>query len=329
MDSVTQLALGAAIGGAIAPQGARRKAMLVGAALGTLPDLDVFIDYGGAVENFTFHRGFSHSLFVLAPFSVLLWLALRRWWAPVREAPLRWLAVISLALLTHPLLDAHTAYGTQLFWPLEPHPAMWGTLFIIDPLYTLPMLFAVLVATFRPISRFSDSALRASLVISTLYIAWSWAAQGIVRSHVDDALVEMGIADAPVFLTPTPFNTLLWRAVVLTDDGYLEGFDSLVVDEGVMQFEAYESDKDALAAAGDIWAVQRLRWFSSDFIRVSVENDRLVVADLRMGTEPTYIFTHIVASGGNPHWNEIETELLPVSFSDRALAEVWQRIWSL
>ena len=54
-----------------------------------------------------------------------------------------------------------------------------------------------------------------------------------------------------------------------------------------------------------------------------------MLADLRMGTEPTYIFTHIVASGGNPHWKAMETELLPVSFSDRALAEVWQRIWSL
>ncbi|MDJ0751641.1 MAG: metal-dependent hydrolase [Woeseiaceae bacterium] len=329
MDSVTQLVLGAAIGGAIAPEGARRKAIVVGAALGTLPDLDVFIDYGGDVENFTFHRGFSHSLFVLAPFSVLLWLALRRWWAPVREAPWRWLALISLALLTHPLLDAHTAYGTQLFWPLEPHPAMWGTLFIIDPLYTLPLLFAVLVATFRPLSNFSYGALRASLIISTLYLAWSWTAQGIVRGHVDEAIAQMGLDDAPVFLTPTPFNTLLWRAVVLTEDGYLEGFDSLAIDEGVIQFEAYESDKEALEAAGDIWAVQRLRWFSSDFIRATVENERLVLADLRMGTEPTYIFTHIVASGGNPHWKEMETELLPVSFSDRALAEVWQRIWSL
>ena len=329
MDSVTQLVLGAAIGGAIAPQGARRKAMLVGAALGTLPDLDIFIDYGGDVENFTYHRGFSHSLFVLPPFSVLLWLALRRWWAPVREAPWRWLALISLALVTHPLLDAHTAYGTQLFWPLEPHPAMWATLFIIDPLYTLPLLFAVLVAALRPFSNFSHGALKASLVISMLYLAWSWTAQGIVRGHVSDALAQKGLQDAPVFLTPTPFNTLLWRAVVLTEDGYLEGFDSLAVDEEVMQFEAYESDKAALEAASDLWAVQRLRWFSRDFIRATVENDRLVLADLRMGTEPTYIFTHVVASGGNPHWIEMESELLPVSFSDRALAEVWQRIWSL
>ena len=77
MDSLTQAVLGAAIGGAIAPEGHRRKAMLVGAGLGTLPDLDVLIDYGGAVENFTYHRGFSHSLFVLPVVAILLWLALR------------------------------------------------------------------------------------------------------------------------------------------------------------------------------------------------------------------------------------------------------------
>ena len=142
MDSITQAALGAAIGGAVAPAGQRRKALLVGAALGTLPDLDVLIDYGDAVANFTYHRGFSHSLLVLPPFALLLWLALRRWWAPVREAPARWLAIIGLALITHPLLDAHTAYGTQLFWPLTLPPTMWATLFIIDPLFTLPLLAA-------------------------------------------------------------------------------------------------------------------------------------------------------------------------------------------
>ena len=101
--------------------------MLAGAALGTLPDLDVFIDYGDAVRNFTYHRGFSHSLLVLAPFSVALWLLLRRFWAPVREAPRRWLAAIALTLLTHPLLDAHTAYGTQLLWPLDSPPVAWST----------------------------------------------------------------------------------------------------------------------------------------------------------------------------------------------------------
>ena len=150
MDSLTQAVLGAGIAGAIAPAGHRRKALLLGAALGTLPDLDVFIDYGGAVENFTMHRGFSHSIFVLLPFSLVLWWVLWKLWPPVREAPLRWLAVVSLALITHPLLDAHTAYGTQLLWPLDVPPTMWATLFIIDPLFTLPLLVATVLAAFIP-----------------------------------------------------------------------------------------------------------------------------------------------------------------------------------
>lgn len=302
--------------------------MLLGAGLGTLPDLDVFIDFGGAIENFTYHRGFSHSLFVLAPFSVLLWLTLRRWWSPVQDDPLRWLAAISLALLTHPLLDAHTAYGTQLFWPLTVPPASWATLFIIDPLYTLPLLVGVLLATFLPGGSWSGTALRVGLVLSTLYIGWSWAAQSMVRHNAETALTELQLQDAELFITPTPFNTLLWRVVVQTDEGHLEGFDSLVLGEGTMQFEKYASDTQALEGASDLWSVQRLRWFAQDFVKATVENDRLIISDLRMGQEPTYVFTHVVAARGNPHWKQIPAELLPVSFSDRALAQTWARIWS-
>jgi inner membrane protein len=328
VDSLTQAVLGASVAGACAPRGHRRKALLAGAALGTLPDLDVFIDYGGAVENFTYHRGFSHSLFVLAPFSLLLWWALKRLWAPVREAPGRWLAAVSLALLTHPLLDAHTAYGTQLFWPIPVSPTSWATLFIIDPLFTLPLLVATLLAAFRPARPVSDTGLRVGLALSALYLGWSWTAQGLVTRHTEAALADAGLANAPMFITPAPFNTLLWRVVVLTPAGYLEGFDSLVVDEAELTFSAFEADTRALEQAGNVWAVQRLRWFARNFVTADVENDRLVISDLRMGQEPNYVFRHIVAKRGNPHWEPVPTELLPFSIDQRALGAVWQRLWA-
>lgn len=298
--------------------------MLAGAMLGTLPDLDVLIDYGDAVANFTYHRGFSHSLLVLAPFSVFLWLALRRWWAPVRNAPARWLAAISLTLLTHPLLDAHTVYGTQLFWPVPSPPEMWSTLFIIDPLYTLPLLLGMLWTIAKPATR----ALFVGLALSTLYIGWSWTAKLIIEDNARDALAELGLEDRPMFSTPAPFTTLLWRVVVLTDQGYLEGFDSLLVDEPVMRFDAYPSDTVSLQAASGIGSVARLRWFARDFLRVGVENGQLVIADLRMGWEPNYVFTHAVAEIGNPHWKEIRSELRPFEFEDRALGRAWARIWA-
>ncbi len=325
MDSLSQAVLGASVAGVFAPSEHRGKAMLLGAGLGTLPDLDVFIDFGGAVENFTYHRGFSHSLFVLAPFSIIVWLALRRWWAPVRDAPVRWLAAVSLALLTHPLLDAHTAYGTQLFWPLGTPPTAWATLFIIDPLYTLPLLVGILVAAFR--RHAGGKALQAGLVISTLYVAWSWAAQTVVSRNVDDALASMNLEDAAVFITPTPFNTLLWRVVVVDENAYLEGVDSLVVDDGPIRFTRFDRGADSIAAADNVWAVGRLQWFAQGFIKADVDDDKLVISDLRMGQDPHYVFSHIVAERGNPHWEEVSAELLPMSFDDRALAETWNRIW--
>ena len=328
MDSLTQAVLGAGIAGAIAPAGHRRKAMLLGAALGTLPDLDVFIDYGGAVENFTMHRGFSHSLFVLLPFSLLLWMLLRKLWAPVREAPLRWLAVIGLALVTHPLLDAHTAYGTQLLWPLDVPPTMWATLFIIDPLFTLPLLVATVFTAFRPNRGWSTPLLRGALAVSLVYLSWTWIAQAKVRHEALDELAGLGLQDAPVFLTPTPFNTVLWRIVVLTDTGYLEGFGSVVPGAPPIAFRAYASDMDALAAADDVWAVRRLRWFARDFVRAEVEDGRLLLSDLRMGQEPYYVFTHLVAEQGNPHWQEIPTELLPFEYDRSLVFESLRRIWT-
>ena len=325
MDSLTQAVLGASIAGVCAPRGQRRKALLVGAALGTLPDLDVAIRYGDAVENFTYHRGFSHSLFVLLPFSVLLWAILRRWWAPVRGAPVRWFAAIALSLLTHPLLDAHTAYGTQLLWPLESPPVMWSTLFIIDPVYTLPLVVGVIVAVIRPASRRGSIALGAGLIMSCGYLAWSWVGKTVVEREAVAELSRMGLAEAPLFSTPTPFNTLLWRVVVLTEGGYLEGYDSLLVEENPVRFEFYPSDNVAMLAASDVWAVSRLRWFAQDFVKAEIDADRLVLTDLRMGAEPKFVFRHAVARRGNPHWQAIPTELLPTDISLRDLDVFWQR----
>ena len=306
---------------------------MLGAALGTLPDLDVVIDYGDAVSNFTKHRGFSHSLFVLPPVSVLLWLLLRRWWAPAREAPMRWLAVVLLALVTHPLLDAHTAYGTQIFWPLPSPPVSWATIFIIDPLFTLPLIVGCLFAAIVPRRESAGTVLKACLLLSIGYLGWTWVAQGLVEREAREALAARGLGNAPMFATPTPFNTVLWRLVVLTDDGYLEGFDSLLVDEHPLQLRFYPSDVASLDAASHVPAVPRLRWFARGFIKGHVADDRLVVSDLRMGYEPTYVFSHVVAERGNPHWIAVPPELLEVSYRDRsrveaALDETWRRIWS-
>ena len=62
MDSLTQAALGATVQGIGMGRQQGRRALLYGAALGTLPDLDVFIRYADPVSSMTYHRGFSQIL---------------------------------------------------------------------------------------------------------------------------------------------------------------------------------------------------------------------------------------------------------------------------
>ncbi|MEO6076005.1 MAG: metal-dependent hydrolase, partial [Dokdonella sp.] len=120
MDSLTHLFLGGAIGAAIATPHRRRLAILLGAALNSVPDIDVPIEKLlslNAVDDMTWHRGPSHSVFVLIVVGLLIAAAGRRWWPLWQEAPQRWFWMIMACLITHPVIDAFTVYGTQLFWP--------------------------------------------------------------------------------------------------------------------------------------------------------------------------------------------------------------------
>ena len=326
MDSLTQVVFGASIAGACAPAGHRRRALVVGAALGTLPDLDVLIDYGDAVSNFTYHRGFSHSLFVLPPFAIALWAVLRRTWEPVRSSPRHWFFAILLALVTHPLLDAHTAYGTQIWWPLQSPPTAWSTLFIIDPAYTLPLLVGVVVAAIAAAKPVAGKALVSGLALSTLYLSWTWVAKLSFEHELRTQLDREGIEYSAVFSTPSPFNTLLWRAVVLTEPGYLEGFYSFVADERV-HFTEVRFDRRLLDDGSRLESVQRLRWFAQEFVSAESIDNELVISDLRMGQHPTYVFSHVVAAASNPHWKPVPARRLPVNFEARQLGGVWTSIW--
>lgn len=328
MDSLSQIVLGAAVAAACVPARHRRKALLVGAALGTLPDLDVFISYGDAVRDMTFHRGFSHSLLVLPGVALLLWAALRSRWTPVREAPMPWLIAVLLALTTHPLLDALTVYGTQLFWPLNSPPVMGGSLFIIDPLFTLPLLVGVLTAAISGATARGRTAVLVGLSLSLGYVGWSLFAQHRVDRIAADQLAGTAYADAPRVVVAMPFNTLLWRVVVLTPEGYLEGERSLVADTGPIAFTVHRFDRGLLAQAADVWAVQRLLWFSQGFQRADVVNGELQMADLRMGQHPDFFFTHVVAREEGGSWVASDNRAVEQPrVREGQLAALWGRIW--
>ncbi len=339
MDSITQIVLGAAVAAAITPARHRRAALLAGAALGTLPDLDslpIALLTDDPIALMTVHRSFSHSLFVLPLVGWLIWWLFRRTGGRVAEAPRRWFWAIQLALVTHPLLDAFTVYGTQLWWPLHPPPTMWASVFIIDPMYTLWLLVACVVAWIAREKASAQRALVAGLVLSSAYLGWSLLAKSWVDRQADQALAAMGLADAPRFSVPMPFNTLLWRVVAMTPSGYVVGERSLVADSGPMTFEGHPSQVEALALNRELPAVERLAWFNRGFMRAQVTGGELVLSDLRMGLEPDYSFNFVVAhQQDDGQWQEVPPRQTRTAYRapvargrlGQALRAMWHRIW--
>lgn len=323
MDSVTQAALGAALGSAVAGKTLGRSALLGGALLGTLPDMDVLIDYGTAVANFSQHRGFSHSLFILLPLSVILaWLFQR--WRPALSYR-RWLAFTALVLATHPVLDAFTTYGTQLFWPIG-RPVALNSIFIIDPLYTLPLLLAVSWTLWRPRDL---RAVSIGLTLSTLYLGWTLVAQQAISSKVEPALAAEGLENAPRLVQPMPLTTLLWRVTVMAEEERLEIVTGFLDGDIPLNIERFARQPALEAVTRTLPEGQRLIWFTRGFLDYAHSGDRLAVTDIRLGVPGAHPFTFILAESngtGDPWQPTPSYQTLRPAIRDGLFAALWERL---
>lgn len=330
MDSLTQLTLGAAVG--VATMGRRTalwKAALVGGLCGTLPDLDVLIPYGDPISDMTFHRAHSHALFWLSLLALPLGAVLARGLGEWRHWR-RWGLAVWLALVTHPLLDVFTIYGTQLLLPFTDTPLGLGSVFVIDPLYTLPLLAGLALA----LKRGDAWGLRANqlgLLVGGLYLAWGVGAQAWVRAEVQAQLRGQGIAAQQVLVTAAPFTTLLWQVVVIPADAgpgggfYLEGTRSLLDAPGPVQLTRHARGDELLPALAGNWHAQRLTWFSRGFWRLTPDPQQpghLLMSDLRMGFTPYHNFTFRLLPDGSQAPQQLSLRL----DLKQGLGWLWRRI---
>ncbi len=327
MDSITQAVLGGVVSYAILGQHIGKRAALHGAAFGTLPDFDVLIDFGGPIENMTYHRGFSHSFLIQALVApVFAWMMVR----PKQftdKVFLKWWLAIFLCFVTHSLADLFTVYGTQVLWPWSAHPFSHSLLFIIDPLYTLPLVIAFVCAL---VSRNTHRTVQINhfmLIVSTAYLVWSASAKVFIDEKARSALNLRGISPSVYESTPAPFNTLLWRSVAIAGDHNYEIWTSVFDEIDDVQIVAYPRNLELLEPVADHPSVQRLQWFTKGQYKAWESGDQVFLSDLRMGIEGSYVFNFEVAK------REIDG-MVTGSFAQleqrpqlSRMTEIWQRIF--
>jgi inner membrane protein len=331
LDSLTQIVLGAAVGEAVLGKKVGNRAMLWGAIAGTIPDLDVIARFlTDTITATEMHRGFSHSIVfsvLMAP--ILGWM--------VHQIKKRgdvgwqgWAKLFFWGLFTHPLLDAFTTWGTQLFWPFESRLA-FNNIFVIDPLYTLPFLVCVLIAAFRKRGSLSRKRVNnLGLYLSTGYLALTLLLKWAAHSKITTALRDQQIAYTQMSTRPAPMNSILWNANVDAGDQYLIG-DYSFFDSKPIVFKAYPKKREEAVTLLPKEEVQRLISVSEGWYILEKENDQWIYNDLRFGLIPIdpdnaqFVFRYILNQ--EPDGSITAEEDRPDSSNMNAVfGTLWERI---
>ena len=333
MDSLTQIVLGGAVGEAVLGKKIGNKAILWGAIGGTIPDLDTipgqFLDTVSALE---IHRGFSHSIvFALLLSPILGWAVCRlykrknnaTWWG--------WTQLFFWTIFTHPLLDIFTTWGTQLLWPLDWRIAV-QSIFVIDPLYTLPFIICLIVVLFSKVKNDKRQKFnRLGLIISSCYLLLTVGLKLYVNTIFENSLDRQNINYIRYDSRPTPLNTILWTSNIEIKGEFLISYYSLFDNNKELEYFHFPKNQQLLNPYRNNHKVERLIKLTKGFYTVEVTETGLAFNDLRFGLtegfdkgKGDFVFVYLIDKLNG----EIQITKKEQSFknSDRLLAKLWKRM---
>ena len=292
MDPLTQGALGAALPLSTRAKSQTRIAGAIGFLAGMAADLDVLIrSSSDSLLFLEYHRQFTHSL-IFIPLGGLLVAAflylLIRW--RLRVDFLRLWAFSSMGYATHGLLDAATSYGTQLLWPISDRRFSFSIISIIDPLFTLPLLFLLVVGMARKSGRWA----RLALLWAAAYLSFGAYQHHAAKSLAYGLAHDRGHSPVRLEVKPTFANLILWRSIYQSEGRFYA--DAVRPSFGAATFDGASVAKLDVAAAFP-WLdpksqqardIQRFARFSDGFIAQATDGSAVVI-DVRYAFLPTDI----------------------------------------
>jgi inner membrane protein len=303
MDLMTQGLLGATMAQSGAKQHEARIATGIGFFSGILADADILIQSSNdPLLNVEFHRHFTHSIFFV-PFGALiaaciLWFFLRK--------RLSFTRIYLFALLGYCLsgvLDAFTSYGTHLLWPVSDSRLAFNVISVIDPIFTLILLIAVVYA----FKKRTITAARAGLLLAAVYLSFGWYQHQRVATIAEALANERGHTIEQLMVKPTLGNLVLWRSIYQTGGNFF--VDAIRVGplsepkiypgDSIKKF-VLERDMNGLPATSVLSTdILRFTTFSAGMVAIQPEQPNVLI-DVRYSNLPTTV---------SPLW-AIEMDLL-------------------
>ena len=204
------------------------------------------------------------------------------------EASLKqWQWMFFLSLVTHPILDCFTTYGTQFLLPFSDQRIAFNNIAVADPAYTLPFMICLIIALFLPKSspkrRFWNNA---GLVISSIYMLFTIFNKTRINTIFENSLHHDHIEFSRYMTTPTILNNVLWGGIAETDSAFYYGQYSFFDKDKL--FKLNRINKTDASFENDLktdTTLKTLSWFSNGYYVIERQtNDSLIYYDLRFGT---------------------------------------------
>lgn len=218
MDPVTHTLVGVTAANAVFRRRFGREAVPILALASNLPDLDGVVMLSGDPGAVTLRRTFGHSLLLVPVFSLLLALALRRFYPRIRLGPLFGLTLLGASI--HLFFDLINSFGVVLLWPASSWRPELAMVFIIDlaltALLALPLLLALLPRLrprLVPLSRIATVAVVAYLLICA-------GGRSLAREALEGEMVRAGRSPDFLYVFPEPLGPHRWRGVVREGGSY-------------------------------------------------------------------------------------------------------------
>jgi inner membrane protein len=285
LDSLTQIVLGASVGELVLGKKIGNKAILWGAIAGTLPDLDVLLRYfTDEISSTQMHRGFSHSIVFAVLIAPLLgWIA-KKIHFKLKDVSFKdWTKLFFWTTVTHPLLDAHTTWGTQFFWPLN-YRLAYQNIFVVDPLYTLPFLmFLIIVMTLKKDNPKRSKFNTIGLSVSSTYLLLTLIFKWISFQEFKEGLENQEIEYVEIDTKPSPLNSILWSSLIETDKGYRTAYYSLFDKQEITYSKEFLKNHHLLEPYLEQKVIKQLIDISAGWYRIEEKNGKLLFWDLRFG----------------------------------------------
>ncbi len=337
MDSVTQIALGAAVGEAVLGKKVGNKAALWGGIAATIPDLDVIPGaFMETVARMDFHRGVSHSILFCLLLAPMLGKLVSKIHRGESASSWDWTRLCFWSLFTHTLLDCFTTWGTQLFWPFAYRVAL-NSIFIIDPLYTLPLIGCVIWLLFKKQgSRLRRKLNIIGLSLSSGYLLLTLVNKQIMNHKFENILNAQNIKYSRFSTHPTPINNILWTVNAETEDGFYIGYQSFLDSHDDIPLLHFKKNHYSLEEIADNEKVKKLIALTKGYFTVEPNPGGLTINDLRFelingwaATGPrAFVFAYTLqVTESNPHQRvNISRKAPSMTFKKEILTQFWKRI---